>query len=308
MPLDNTAHVPEPVQEDPFDAHNALPSPIFFPVAERLVGWRTRKETYEPIKTHKAIIRTTPEGDSVRVLDVVGSGYKLIHNKELFAAVENTMRKQIPASDLQGVQIKDRVAGWGRMCYREYVFPKIRCNLGSRARSDIAFRIIVQNGYGGSALRSHSGAIDFFCTNGMITGDYHSTYNKHTSGLVLSGIDATIERAIESFATNQTRWGKWTETPVKHQAAMDLFKELASSAKLQDNLAAQYLHERDARGDNLWAVYSTLTYYASHAEGDFKLRASTTDQDSAASTMLGRELRVAQWTATPAWKKLEAVT
>jgi hypothetical protein len=315
MPLDitNINQFPED-DSDPFATHNAQPSSIMFPVGERKTGWQTRAGGYQPIHTHKAIIRipdsadpSTINEDSVHVLSVVGSNYKLVHNRELFGRVEQTMRKVMPAHTLDGVQIKDRVSGWGRMCYREYIFPNIKCNLGRGAKSDIAFRTIVQNGYGGSALRIHSGAIDFFCTNGIISGEHQSSYNKHTSGLIVAGVDRIIERALETFASNQTKWKQWTETPIKHSAAMELFKELASSEKLRENLNTQYLRESDTRGNTLWSVYSALTYYASHADGDFRLRKTTAEQDTVASTMLQRELNVAKWIESPAWKQLELV-
>jgi hypothetical protein len=303
MPLDDTTR-------SPFS--NGEQSRIMFPVAERKVGWLTRTGAYDPIRSHKAIIRTTEAGDGVHVLNVVGSTYKLIHNKELFGHIENTLCKKMRADALDGVRVTDKVSGFGRVCMREYVFPNIKCKLTGgvrdrRAVSEIAFRLIVQNGYGGSALRIHAGAIDFYCTNGMISGEYQSTYHKHTAGLVVSGIDATVERALDTFANSQQKWTRWVDTPVGHEQAMQLFRDLATSDKLRDNLSQQYLRDRDERGDNLFAVYSTLTYYASHNDGDFKLRSSVQAQDTEAVTMLQRELTVAKWITTDAWRKLEHV-
>jgi hypothetical protein len=178
MPLDATGGVPE----DPFERANANSS-IMFPVAERKVGWETREKSFAIAPSHKAIIRTTPDGAGVLVLNIVGSNYKLIHNRELFGHVEDTLRKKMQPEMLEDVRITDKVSGWGRVCLREYVFPRLRCVLRRGAKSVIGFRLIVQNGYGGSALRLHAGAIEFYCMNGMIIGDYQSAYNKHTSGL-----------------------------------------------------------------------------------------------------------------------------
>jgi hypothetical protein len=302
MPLDDTSiH-----GEDPFEKANQN-SKIMFKVGERKVGWQQRDGAYTPVNSHKAIIRTTEDGTGVLVLNIVGSTYKLVHNSELFSAVEDTMRKKMHGDALHGVMITDKVSGWGRVCLREYVFPNIKCKLKKAGKSPIAFRLIVQNGYGGSALRLHAGAIEFYCMNGMISGDYQSAYNKHTSGLVVSGIGNSIERALHVFAESEALWQNWADTPVKHAFAMDLFRQLASSDKLRENLTQQYMREREDRGENLWAVYSALTYYASHAEGEFKLRESVTQQDTEASTMLQRELTVAKWVNSAAWKKLEAV-
>jgi hypothetical protein len=300
MPLDAAGSVPD----DPFERANANSS-IMFPVAERKVGWETREKSFAIAPSHKAIIRTTPDGAGVLVLNIVGSNYKLIHNRELFGHVEDTLRKKMQPEMLEDVRITDKVSGWGRVCLREYVFPRLRCVLRRGAKSVIGFRLIVQNGYGGSALRLHAGAIEFYCMNGMIIGDYQSAYNKHTSGLVVSGIGDSVEQALHVFVDNQVKWQRWVNTPVRHEKAMELFKELASSDKLRENLGQQYLREREDRGDNLWAVYSALTFYASHAEGEFKLRDSVKAQDTEASTMLQRELTVAKWLNTPTWKKLE---
>ena len=306
MPLD-AANTRVPEEQDPFAEHNSKPSVIMFPVGQRRIGWVNRDGGYEPINTHKALVRVTDDGTAAKVLGVVGDGYKLVHNKELFARVEDTLCKMIPVPSLHGVKISDKLSGWGRLCYREYVFPNLKCDIGGAIKSPIAFRMIVQNGYGGSALRIHAGAIEFFCTNGMISGEFESTYRKHTSGLEMSGIARTIERALKAFVDSQTKWRRWAETPVKHAAAMELFKELANSDRLCENLSQQYMRETDTRGNNLWSVYSALTYYASHADGDFKLRATTETQDSVVSTMLNRELNVSKWIESPAWQKLDLV-
>lgn len=303
MPLDGEETKHE--DDDPFSKYNTANSVILFPVGERRVGWETRKGTYERINTHKAIIRLNQEGDSVHVLSVVGSGYRMVHNRELFGHVEDTMCKEIPAIDLQGVRVTDKVSSLGRMCFREYVFPNIKCYVGSHDKTSVAFRLIVQNGYGGSALRVHAGAIDYWCQNGIISGDYSSTYRKHTSGLLVDGVGDVVRKSLDTFTDSKERWQRWAKKEVKHADAMQLLRDVAASAKLQETLCEQYMHEREERGSNLWALYSAMTYYASHNEGAFALRSTVEQQDTVASTMLQRELNVSQWIKSEAWHKLE---
>jgi hypothetical protein len=305
MPLDATNKHDSPDGDDPFSNYNSPESAILFPVGERAIGWKTKAGGYEQIKSHKAIIRMTPAGDAALVLSVVGSGYRLVHNRELFGRVEDTMRKQMQDSDLHDVRVTDRVSGWGRTCYREYVFPNIKCYVGGQSKSSVAFRLIVQNGYGGSALRIHAGAIEFWCSNGMISGDFTSTYRRHTSRLEVVGMERAVTNALETFAVSQVRWRKWAHTEVKHAEAMQLFRDIAASPKLLESLTDQYTREVDERGANLWAVYSALTYYSSHNEGQFSLRKSVEAQDTVASIMLQRELNVAQWIKSDTWRKLE---
>jgi hypothetical protein len=304
---DNIRELRHPTRDDPFGKFNAPSSPILFPVAERAVAWQNRSGSWTPTAGHKAIIRVDPNNaNTARLLNVVGHSYKLVHNRELLTHVEDTMRDKFSTSDLSGVSIQDKVAYFGRVCSREYIFPGIKCLVQSyNARSEIAFRIIVQNGYGGSALRIHAGAIDFYCSNGMIRGEFTTTYRKHTSRLVIDNLTDTLDNAIEGFVLAQPKWHAWAAKRVKHEDAMNLFRSIANSPRLYDNLGRQYLREQEARGPNLWAVYSTLTYYASHNDGEFALRKSVEDVNSEAHIMLKRELSVSKWVQTKEWLMME---
>ena len=286
-----------------FDQFNTPDSPLMFPVGERKVGWLQRDGAYRETKGHKAIIRLNKQGDNAQLLNIVGSSYRLVHNRELFTAVETAMEAEMLPEHLHDVRVHDRVSGWGKTCFREYQFPSVKCRLPN-SPGDIAFRIIVQNGYGGSALRMHAGAIDFFCTNGMIRGEYVSTYKRHTSRLTLHGLNTSITKALLDFSNARYEWEQWCRTPVKHEKAMDLFRSIANSDRMTETLGDQYLQEREVRGDNLWAVYSTLTYVASHPD---KLRASVEEQDNVAVTMLRHEMDVTKWTQSEQWKQLETV-
>jgi len=286
-----------------FDKFNTPDSPLMFPVGERKVGWLQRDGNYRETKGHKAIIRLNKQGDNAQLLNIVGASYRLVHNRELFVAVEDAMMQEMLPEHLHDVQVTDRVSGFGKVCYRNYVFPSIKCRL-PKSPSDIAFRIIVQNGYGGSALRMHAGAIDFYCTNGMIRGEYVSTYRRHTSRLTLHGLNSSITKALLDFSNARYEWEQWSNTPVQHEKAMELFRAIASSEKVQEQLSDQYLQESEVRGNNLWAVYSALTYHASHPD---KLRASVEEQDNVAATMLRHELEVTKWTQSKEWKQLETV-
>ena len=139
----------------------------------------------------------------------------------------------------------------------------------------------------------------------MISGDYTSTYRKHTAGLMVDGVGDVVRKSLDTFVGSQEKWKRWARTEVKHADAIQLFRDIAASAKLQETLCEQYMTEREERGQNLWAVYSALTYYASHNDGAFALRSTVEQQDTVASTMLQRELNVSQWIKSEAWHKLE---
>lgn len=287
-----------------FDQFNTTDSRIMFPVMERKAYWQARTGEHYPADSHKAIVRQMPDG-SPRLLNIVGQSYKLVSNREVFEVVEDTIESIVPADLLHDVQVRDQVANYGRVCYRDYVFPQTAVKIDNYSK--VAFRLIVQNGYGGSALRTHAGAIDGWCSNGMIRGDYISAYHKHTSGLQLLSFSNVVRRALESFEESKPMWTRWANTHVPHHAAMELFKQLASSTKMVEGLGNQYLEEVSTHGDTLWSVYSAMTHYASHNEGEFALRKSAEQQDSVANIMLQRELRVSEWTERDEFKALELV-
>ena len=86
---------------------------------------------------------------------------------------------------------------------------------------------------------------------------------------------------------------------------MNLFAHVSNSTKMKESLADHYAREAEEHGANLWSLYSTLTFYASHNDGAFSLRRSVEEQDTVAITMLHRELNVAKWIASAAWRELE---
>lgn len=307
MPLDfNVVAFPKGNHEDdPFAKYNTPQSPILFPVAERKAGWQMRDGAYMPVNSHKALVRVDPrDHNKAYVINFVASTYKLVHNRELFDVVEKGMINHYGLEGCQDVQVTDRVADYGRFCYREYIFPNIRCRIGGAARSDIGFRIIAQNGYGGGSIRLYAGAIEFYCTNGMIRGLHHSAYKRHTSGCQIYHLDKMVKGSLQTFTNAQDDWHRWAHTTVSNANTLEFFRSIARSPSLLDKLNEHYIREREVRGPTMWTVYSTLTYFASHADGDFAPRRGDVEDGRVASTMHDRELDVAKWVESARFKAL----
>jgi hypothetical protein len=302
MPLDAMT-LPE--RATPLMAPGAV-SKILFPVVERGLSWTTKAGDPVVFTTHKGLVRSELDNGSFvpRVLSVVNSTYKLVTNKELFTSVEKTMTEIVPSKQLEGVILKDHIAYDGRVCYREYVFPNIRCDIG--AKSDLGFRLILSNAYGGGAVKMLAGAIEFYCTNGVVTGQFESTYARHSSGLQVNRFDGHIIAALKRFVSDAETWKRWVETPVSFTSAIELFRHLGNTETLTHKLQNQCAEELEVRGANLWSIYSAMTYYSSHNEGSFALRSSTAERAGAA-IMFKREMDVQSWIKTPAFKQLESV-
>ena len=291
----------------PFDRLNEKHNTLFFPVAERQLAWHRRDGSFDPMSTHKAIIRLSPDGKSASPINVVNATYKLIHNRELFTGVEDTMCNELGLPALKDVSVKDAIAHGGRTCIRQYVFPSVTCKPTMRSgsiKSDIAFRIILRNSYGGSAIRMYAGAIEFYCTNGMLLGQHDAAYFRHTAGLQIAGINLAIKRSLDTFVDKQEVWAKWADTPVQRAATIEFFRSISASPRQFDLFQTRWLEEREDRGSTAWSVYSTLTNFSSHPRGEFAPRRTTDQNDTIAATMLHRELQVQKWVESSAWARL----
>lgn len=261
-------------------------SPLNFHAYERPLWYEGRERNYNNTG-HKALVRPNGNLDPI-CLNVVRDTYKVVQNKELFEMIhEGLFGSGVTQNDIDAARINDKISYGGSQCFREYIFPTVAFD--SPEKDKIAFRIIIQNGFGTGAIKLYAGAIDFFCTNGLIHGEYTSTYAKHTKGLQLSKFTEAVQGAVAVFWKNKGMFDDLSSRSIKHiedktirDWLIDKFNE-----RLGEKLFRQFLIEAQTRGRTLWALYSALTYYSSHAEGEFSLR--NTGNDHFAATMMKRE-------------------
>ncbi len=286
--------------------HVELPSPfpqesvLYFTAVERDLYWNDLKRgMFNAVDTHKCLLRSD-EGTPVQ-LAIVGHGYQVVQNKDLFRHIEDQFIQSFSPEEIEGVRVRDSMSYSGRACLREYQFPNVRCD--SPGVSDIAFRTIVKNGFGGSSIVLYTGAIDFFCTNGMISGKYDCMYARHTKGLRITDITKRVRRSIDVFYSNAATWMQWYGKRITDEE-VEAFLNDRYSELLAKKLLRQYRIEVQSHGPNMWALYSTMTYYATHDEGDFTTR--KTGVDHSAVTLLKREEVVQAVIASDAWLRLAA--
>lgn len=287
-------------------------SVLFFRTAERPLIAQLRYGKTAPIATHKAVMRAHPVDRSPVVLGVVGRNYSVVRNESLMKAVENSFMQELTAEQLRDVKVQDHESRGGAACLREYYFPNVRCDLRNRQHeTEIGFRTIVQNTFDGSSpIKMMSGAIDMFCTNGMIIGEYDMFGRKH-----VGNIEEMLERnwndnifarhvrsAVQRFSSQSTLWQQFIDTPFPCDHAYEFLKKLPGmSERKAEKLSQRVQVEREDRGDNFWAVYSAMTFYASHDEyPDFKLR--NTGNDNRPEAMLNREQEVRAWINSEAFR------
>jgi hypothetical protein len=234
---------------------------IFFKVAERGLYLPTKAGTFHP-SGHKALIRQ--HGEGLKVLNVVKNSYKLVTHREVYDALS-------PILADHDVNVSTYHDNDGAKAYIDVRFDKLTTSLGG---SKVAFRAIFVNGYGGTSFGCKLGAINFFCTNGMITGEHDVVYRRHTSGLDVSIAGEWLTAGMAKWAVGVERWHRWAGQPVNTESAIIAIRSMSDNKAHQDRMFSVYhdVYAQKYGGDTIFALYQTLTDFASHFE-DYKLRA-----------------------------------
>ena len=236
--------------------------------------------------------------DNDAVLGIVGKKFGIIQNNDLFPAIDAEVFSSLPAEAKENAVISDSVAFNGSVCYRHYKFPTIKPDEGQTLRArdsvtDLGFMLTIANGFGGSSLAISSGAIDFYCDNGIISGKMDAHYTRrHSADINIHGLTPAVTAAVASFENDTIKWARWMKKQVSDGTVSDFLENVVSPG-LGKKLMSQWFVEKEARGANVWAVYSALTNYASHtSDGRFAVR--NTGADHEAFTRMGRHQRVAK--------------
>ena len=272
-----------------------------FTVAERpLFMVDSKTDLPARVPEYKALYRT----DTGQVLSVVKNSYRVIQNEEIFDAVEQNVLQALGYSSLANAKIEDDIAKDGLLSMRSWIFPDVRVRSTGASKSDIAFRIVAINGFGGISVKCIYGGVDFYCLNGLICGENYSTlafrHAKHTDTSVRF---SPIRDYLEQFEEQSKVWLRWQNTEVDHESVMSFLKQIVESDSLLNALKDQIFNEYVHRGQTLWAVYSALTFYASHNEGFFAV--SERANGNEAAVMLRRQNAVQRMVNSPQWNDMD---
>ncbi len=282
---------------------------VFFPVEEHPV---VSKIDNNIVASDKKMLTT-----DYKYLSVVGDKYTVIRNEEILIPLQNQMINYFDPMVLEDVQIKDYISRDGCRCLSEYILPKMKREVETPKgfRTNIGLRFILKNTFNGSgSIVLYSGAIDFFCTNGMITGDYDVAKARHSRNFDLDGFILSFTKSIERFDNLVIQYQRWADSKLTDTVKVQqLFEKLTRtnadepakrSNTLSDRLFAQYIDEVQNRGNNVFALQSAMTHYASHDDERFAIRSNGDD-----TTLFKREEQVRKWMSSNVWNDfLENVT
>mgnify|MGYP003643252852 CR=1 FL=1 len=263
------------------------------------------KVAYEPtkMKDHKYVVRE----DTGEYMGIVGSGFKCASHPAFFDAIEDVIQDNREFRDLYGAEVKLRSARNNAWSLVDITLPNVSHTITTaKHQTVINERIIGLHAIDGSCSNQvHVGAIDRYCTNGQISGEYDTIRKKNTSGFNIETFIWELKNSKSTFDARQKYLQSMADTPLNVDGKT-LLEKIIKSENLAKKMYELTCVEISKRGKNVFALYSAFTNYASYADerNGFALR--NTGKDTVAQSMWAREQKVAQWVSSPEFKSLMA--
>ena len=301
------------VAQDLFNEHNETEQAQRFlaPVEEQIL-WYDRpvshhaSSLYESqiteLNSHKVLVDTwtgAPTG-------VVGDKYKVTQMRDFTDATERMLMDALPNDKFKDMEINDTMSHGSAVRCRKYTFPAFSKPIETRKHStEVALTVALVQSYDGSTSNGFvTGLLDFFCTNGMISGDYTKGNKRHTSGFNLTNFILDMDKVVKDFYNDIQRYQIWAGTDIPVIQAEGTIESLPGmSDKLAKGIKDQYLTEVQTRGSNVWALASALTYYSSHNSEEFPIKGSAAN-DNVARALLDRSRKVNTWLRSSVFQNL----
>ncbi|MBP2307486.1 DUF932 domain-containing protein [Azospirillum melinis] len=259
-------------------------APNFFPV--ELVPMRAAGRT---IEGWRALMRA----DTGRVLHCWQDGYKLVPHADATAAFDAALRAG--GLDTTGMLVATDLTHDGRRLFRQYVLPAHSVEV--RPGDVTALRIVGFNSYDGSlAVSWRGGGYRFVCANTTVIGrDIAAAKARHSAGLDMEALARGMVAACALYVAETARWIRWAAVPVDTDRAVRVLGALpGASDALVGQLTTAWVGSRE--DDTLWALFNTLTHWATH---------DPTRGGNRMATVHTRQERVARLIDSKPWAELE---
>tara|TARA_R100001086_G_scaffold46945_1_gene20648 strand:- start:700 stop:1557 length:858 start_codon:yes stop_codon:yes gene_type:complete len=252
---------------------------------------------------HKFVINPVT-GD---VIAHMGKGFSPAGHRAFCSSVYKVVRDNHTPEQLEGMSVAFRSAhggGWLRM---DITLPNVTYDIvtNNGHKTKTGYRIIALHGVDGTCGNLiYFGAIDFFCTNGMITGEYDMTKCKNTSNFTIGGLEKRLYDGYTDFSDRMARLNTWGKINLAGLDVPSVLSKIIPSEKKAEKMFSLYKEESHTRGENVFSLYSAFTNYATYGDerNNFKIR--NTGKDTREVTLFKREQEVAKWVDSPTFKGL----
>jgi len=268
-----------------------------------------RKEVIDRFPERCFVIRE----DTDEAIGIVGKDFGGVDHPTYFGQIRGAVAEELgfthkdfydSVSISNDITIDTKVSRNGAWALEKMVFNNHKATVETdRHTTETALSLYAWHGVDGSTSNNViSGAIDFFCTNGMVTGDYSKIRKKNTRHFDMSRITHEMEGIYDRWLDHNAWCQKLAEKDISVTSLKNTL-EIMLPERASKNMLNSVLDEFSVRGANAWAVYSAFTQYASH-EDRFSFR--QTANDNTLERQFKRNEDVAKWIEHPAFLQLVA--
>lgn len=261
---------------------------------------------FEPTKfKEKKYVINAKTGDYI---GVVGNSFNCANHPDFFKGVHDTITENLGEEDTNRMDIKYKTSRNNAWALMDMTLPEVTARIQTdRHETTVAQRIIALHGVDGSCSNQvYFGAIDFFCTNGLIRGEYDKIRRKNSSNFTMDSFVRELERSKNDFYSQVDTLQHWATVNTSFTNMKDFIERVIKSDKKAEKMYSLYNQETSIRGRNVFALYSAFTNYATYADerNGFNLR--NTGKDTVSQSMWTREQEVSKWISTPEFRQLVA--
>jgi len=268
-----------------------------------------RKEVIDRFPERCFVVRE----DTDEAIGIVGKDFGGVDHPTYFGQIRGAVAEELgfthkdfydSMSINNDITIDTKVSRNGAWALEKMVFNNHKATVETdRHTTETALSLYAWHGVDGSTSNNViSGAIDFFCTNGMVTGDYSKIRKKNTRYFDMSRITHEMEGTYDRWLDHNAWCQKLAEKDISVTSLKNTL-EVMLPERASKNMLNSVLDEFSVRGANAWAVYSAFTQYASH-EDRFSFR--QTANDNTLERQFKRNEDVAKWIEHPAFLQLVA--
>ena len=236
------------------------------------------------------VVRT----DTDEAIGIVGKNYpKRSGHKSMLSKIRETWAELLPEWTDEAT-ITTKVSRRGAWCLEEVKFPKQPRPIRTEKQStELIPRIVYWTSLDG--LTSNNllfGAIDMFCTNGMVIGNYSSIKKKNSKNFIPSILADEMTDAKDIFLGQVNYVQSLADTLVSFSQIKQITEDLFNERKAAQMITS-IMREVDIRGSNMFAVHSAFTQYASHSDR-FGFRRSA-NENNLVERQFKRNTEVVKW-------------
>jgi len=237
------------------------------------------QETYDrtgrKIEGNRVVVRTDTGEHMSRGL---GDKYKIITHSDVVNSIMDSIDE---AANTLGTSYEEKfhLVDGGRKLRGEVNFPDLK--IEPQLDDIITFRIQFYNSYDASwAFQQQAEGLRLWCMNGCTTPHtVAKTWAKHTTNVSVQSSAAKIQAGLEAFKDSDNLFKSYINYKISNDDAERFMNDALCKTKQRSNLAYPHFNKsrredllciwdknRSYVGDNQWALYNTLTEWATHTD------------------------------------------